>query len=433
MVAFISVTGGAGTGGLVEVNIDPTEVAAASAALNGLTNGATNLVHIDTSPATPPGPNPDVDIYNFGTSFTLSSDQDAVAATGIGNVKLHGHSGGFDVLIGNAGADTLNGGGGDGVIIAGNGHNLIQINDTGLSGGNVDIHTGVGSNTVNLWGGDVTVTSAGTSTTVNLKGDSQTENVLTTNSSIKVKVAEGQSNNDITLGGNDKITLFGGHSTVNISGFQVLVDNRDNVGHADNVFNVTSSGEKVTFTGSGSNIFMAFGQNKLNLSGNDTIHLGSGTDTIKDNGPATVYSGSGKADASTSKGPIVFYAGSGNGTMLGGLGDDTFVGGSGNSVMKGGYGDNYFMAAGGADTMDGSKGGANIFDFRASTSGGAGTTYRIEKFHNDRDTIHLVGYDTAAALASATVTSGGTTLTLDDGTKVFLHGFTGALTAANFG
>ena len=432
MVDYVSVQGGAGTGGLVEVKLNAKEISAAQTALNGITAGHTLLVDIDKTAPYPASP--DVNIFSVDavgplTTVVLDPNAEAAVMRGTGAVKLTGRAA-DDVLIGNSGKNTIDGGGGNDTIIAGDGKNNIKLNGTNGAGGNVDLRTGAGINQIDLYGGNVTVSSAGKSTKLDIHNGN---NTITTGDNIKIKVEQATSTNVLNLGGNDSITLLGGgaHSVVNLSGDKTVIDNRD----ADNVFNLTGDGdpvkEKATFSGTGSEVHDLVGGHTVQLSGNDTIYLGSGNDTIKEAGRATIYGGSGLVDAHNSKGALEFHAGSGNSTIYGGKGDDTFIGGSGTTYMRGGEGDNLFIAGSGDDTMDATKNPfSDLFYFDSVNAGGGGATHRILNFHETRDHIQLVGYDSTAALAGATHSGGNTTLTLSDGTKIVVVGFT--LQASDF-
>lgn len=165
------------------------------------------------------------------------------------------------------------------------------------------------------------------------------------------------------------------------------------------------------------------------MSGHDTINLGFGSDTIFEQGQATIYGEFGSASISGGKLEVVnsgwathellamtgsatliggeytnqFYGGTGNVTMLGSgkLGPDTFVGGAGgHDVMTGGSNTNYF------DILKGNH--STITNFVAG---------------KDNLTVdgHSLSYLTSAG--DVHVTGSDTVITLDGGaTQVTLQG-----------
>ena len=137
--------------------------------------------------------------------------------------------------------------------------------------------------------------------------------------------------------------------------------------------------------------------------GNDSITLGLGNDTVVGKGSATLHGG----------GNFSFTGGSG--------GTDRAIVGSGNATLLGG-GRKYFFTAGGAGlgTMDAAGAKTAVFLFNATSHGG---THVPQHFDSAHDKLHLLGYDTAQAPASAQVAGGSTALDLGDGTTIKLQNF----------
>jgi hypothetical protein len=98
--------------------------------------------------------------------------------------------------------------------------------------------------------------------------------------------------------------------------------------------------------------------------------------------------------------------------------------------MDGGGGANVYVAGNGTELMDGKGASSNLFESNQSSDVGSAT--EILHFTAGRDHLHLVGYDTASALASAHVVGGNTIISLDGGaTQIELVGFK-HLTAGDF-
>ncbi len=157
-------------------------------------------------------------------------------------------------------------------------------------------------------------------------------------------------------------------------------------------------------------------------------------------GPSYFVVGDGPTTISASSGNVVWLEGgadvvtsvNGGGVIAWGVnssGDNTFEAGTGPCTLAGGMGSNLFMAGTGNATLAAGSGG-NIFSF---TDGSAGGNDDLQNFVIGRDKIALQGYSEtpAAILATETVSGGGTSLLLNDGTHITLVGVTG-LTAASF-
>jgi Ca2+-binding RTX toxin-like protein len=231
-------------------------------------------------------------------------------------------------------------------------------------------------------------------------------------------VVAGNGNNKIVAGaGPHQITIGKGADTVNLTGGQdtvVSLGNKDQI-HASNTNLVLTGAGAVIGTGHDTITLIGSG-GKVTSAGSATV-TGSGSFSFSAQGAGagsneSVQAGSGRNTLIGGHGTNVFAAGTGFSSMVAGSGSrDTFIGGAGNS----------FMDADGAARV--------VFQFD-STSGGS-FTHTIAHFAHGKDHLDLVGYDTAAAFASRHVSGGNTTITLDDGTKIVLKGFTG-LKASDF-
>ena len=254
-----------------------------------------------------------------------------------------------------------------------------------------------------------------------------------------------------------------GNATVDAGGG----DNTIVFGSGDDVFYSTDGNNTVTALGGSDTIYAGIGANTFNLfsgsayigsTGDDTIYLGSGTASVTVSGAgsdsivgAVSVSGSGYSLtflggelASTIDGGAGSYSiqgGVGGGNFTGGSAGDNYInGGSGSATITGGgNGDtliggsgtnDYILAGGGNETLYGGS-GSTEFAFDGGFSGGAGTTAVITDFTSE-DYLHMYGsFTNAYALDNATVSDGSTFISLEDGTKVELLGFTG-LNANNF-
>jgi phospholipase/lecithinase/hemolysin len=198
--------------------------------------------------------------------------------------------------------------------------------------------------------------------------------------------------------------------------------------------------------------------------GNQLIFASSGLSYTGGAGAATVIGGSGPLNANLGAGGgLAFGSPNGGNTLTTGSGSAILVGGgSGDELSATGAGNDTLIAAGGAETLNGTAGsGSNVFfggsgaDCIVGGTGGtvilagsgnetltggsasnaylftaiAGTTRTdlITNFNPATSAIGLFGYGSepaadAAALASATVAGGSTTVTLTDGTHIVFAG-----------
>ncbi len=192
--------------------------------------------------------------------------------------------------------------------------------------------------------------------------------------------------------------------------------------------------DKVTITGPGK-IVMGSGVDTFTLNsgglisqhggaGRDTIHLGSGSTTIFEQGHATVTGSAfgaatvfgGELKVAESHGVTESIAISGKVTLQGGSEADKFMGGSGSTAMFGGQGADTLIGGTGYDTMTGGK-GADLFQF----SGGG--HHLITDFVSGQDQLYVEGLSFNQLKSHVTESGGNTYISLDGGkTTIELEG-----------
>lgn len=236
----------------------------------------------------------------------------------------------------------------------------------------------------------------------------------------------------VTVYGNGTVYAGNGNDTVNITGTgKILVGNgNDNLTIGQGGGSVTAGSGHDTITLEQGGTFT-----QLGTGGHDTINIGFGSDTIYEQGQATVY-GSNSASrfggATIHGGTLqVSYSGtteiemavSGKMTLLGGGACTEFVGGTGNSVFIGAHANDTFVGGSGSDTMIGGT-GYNKFEFLSSEAGGQ---HVITNFVSS-DKLYIEGYSFSYLESHHDITtSGGNTFISIDGgkTTIELKGFTG--------
>ncbi len=261
--------------------------------------------------------------------------------------------------------------------------------DTILSAGGNDIHTGSGTTIVQAGLGDTISAGAG----------------------------------GVSASGAQSFTFLGGSSA------------NDSIigGAGGGSFTAGSGGHSLLIAGTGSTTLHAAG-------GNDTLIGGGRTMSYGAAGQATVLYASGGdtligADGSTLIGPAsggaTLQAQSGNETVLGGAGAASVTGGagdlavtfgSGNVAVTGGSGSETFTAGmNGRDTITAGTGKEMLF-LQSGVSTGAQIT--VNDFNLNLDSVTLTGYAITLEqfLQSQMPTAGGTMLSLPDGTTIILNG-----------
>lgn len=200
--------------------------------------------------------------------------------------------GGNDLLLGGDGKDLVRGGDGADTIAGGGG------NDTLHGGSGIDILRGHGGNDILLGndGNDALNGGAGND------------------------IVQGGAGNDLMIGeqGDDRITDTWGHNTI-----------------------WAGSGNDVLQTGGGNDMLNGGG-------GDDTMIAGGGSDTLEGS------DGRDRIDAGD--GDDVVDGGAGDDWLQGGSGNDRMDGGTGNDVIDGGQGDDRMLGRAGNDSMNGLDG-----------------------------------------------------------------------------
>ena len=252
--------------------------------------------------------------------------------------------------------------------------------------------------------GSVTVVAGGGSNLINLRNDSSSSAVYTST-------------------GNDTI-FAGGAGTVSAG----TGDNFIGLGRDAGGVLVQSSGQDTVQLGIGSDTIDVIKQGSDLVRGSSS-YSGSGFSLTFIGGAeaSKVLSGAGSYDISGGRGGGVFQGGAaGDNSIIGGAGAVTVYGGGAGDTLKGGAGNDKIVAGLGNETLGGGA-GANSFNLSvhvANGTTGTGTTVRITDF-NSNDFLHLgsVAADNYA-LNTAHVVGNNTLFKLDDGTTVVLQGFT---------
>ena len=206
-----------------------------------------------------------------------------------------------------------------------------------------------------------------------------------------------------------------------------------------------SGNDNIAITGPGK-IVVGAGHDTLSLhkggvisqhgsAGRDTIHIGTGTTTIYEQGHATVtgpYScgafGSatifgGELKVTASHGTTEETAVSGKMTLLGSAAPTEFVGGTGSTSMAGGKHADTFIGGLGHDTMHGGK-GHDLFEFVSAEKGGK---HLIKDFVSGQDHLYLEGHTLSYLQKHGEISThgGNTYISLDGGkTTIELQGVT---------
>ncbi|WP_434684985.1 peroxidase family protein [Pseudanabaena minima] len=329
-----------------------------------------------------------------------------------------------DNLFGQDGADTLNGGDGNDNLVGGAGVDTLNGGD-----GNDNLVGGTGSDIVNGGAGDDTIrytVDADATDTVDGGADNDTlvlsgragilnETLVVTYNGIVLTAVEGGSVVNVEsvtadLGaGTDTLTYSAPSGvTVNLS-----LGTASGFTSISNIENVTSNGGADNLTGDANNNVLSSGGSNDILSGgagNDTMNGGTGTDTVVESGDFNFTL---------------------TNTQLTGNGTDTLTSIE-QAILTGGNSDNIFNVAGfgGTVTLDGGIGN-DTFTLRTGAgndtiNGGAGTDTLIESgnvnFVLTDTTLTGNGTDTLISIELATLTGG------TGGNTINASGFSGAVT-----
>ncbi len=223
-------------------------------------------------------------------------------------------------ILGEGGADTINGTAGGDRIVAGDDNDLVAGAD-----GNDTIQGGFGVDTLNGESGDDSIS-----------GDEGSDSLI------------GDVGNDVLIGGlgNDFVNAMGGNDTLE-----------------------GNEGNDTLFAGAGNDVLRGgVGSDSLKgHSGNDVISGGGGDDTIRGSigddtinggdGDDLIEAGNGNDLVAGGDGDDFINAAGGNDTVLGGDSNDSLFGGGGRDIVLGGDGDDIVRGNGSSrDTIAGNEG-----------------------------------------------------------------------------
>ncbi len=317
-------------------------------------------------------------LANSGTLVGQGTDYLLVGAQA--GSTLVAQTGGSNTVVGGAGGAVMFGGTGSTTFVGGDG------NDTVVAGsGSSVVYTGGGTNLVGLDGGSATVVSEGVQ--------------------------------DVIVGGSGSALVGVARSAIAYNGGGVMTF----VGGSERSTVVGGSGSNSVFGGAGGGLFTGgtAGRNLLVAGAGQAVLIGGGDGDV-------LYAGG-------SGGTLLTAAASGNATLAAGssTGANTYFAGGGTNLLAGGIGNEVFFAGSGTATIIGGR-GADVF---AVSNGRAGGTITVADFTAaEGDRISLQGYGPNAvqqAVATASASAAGSTITLSDGTRVTFQGV-GSLQASNF-
>jgi Ca2+-binding RTX toxin-like protein/GH24 family phage-related lysozyme (muramidase)/pantothenate kinase len=282
-----------------------------------------------------------------------------------------------DYILGSAGNDSINAGGGDNVITATQGGNDTIVAGAGkdyiiVNTGNDLINAGDGDNSVTVGDGNNTITTG--------KGNDQ--------------IYAGKGNNVISGGGGQDIMITGNGNN------QIFANDQTDFATAlanQNADIPTSLGDLIA-VGDGNNTIVG-------STGNDAIFTGTGYNTIVC-GPGSVsviggvevsaalpgwgesgdvFSWVSGVSASNSAPTTPYYGNTFNGVPVG-TGNDTIFGGTGNSFYWLSNGNNWLDAGGGNDLIFAGSGSSSIFGGKGNDTiyGGGGSNYINLESGNDQ-------------------------------------------------
>jgi len=315
------------------------------------------------------------DVIVSAASATISGNGDAgvQVLVGAGNLSFLAStiSGGSGTIVGGGGnnyvslpAPDL----GSWLIDLGNGANTVVASNRG----NDTINVGSGVNKITLGAGQDLVTTQGSGTIYGGSG-SATISASATNCPPTSLVVQGGSGNLLFLASNNA-TVFGGTGSVSVTG---------------------GSGTEVIYGGA---------------AGSNSLQAGTG---------AVSLFGAGNGDQLFAAGSQaqLLVAGNGNETLngSGASGADTFVGGAGTDHIIGNTKNDTFELGKGTELIQAFGTAANVFEFVASTAGGAATVTGLTS--SSQIQIVLSGYGPKNTVSQA-VSGGNLTVSLSDGSKI---------------
>jgi Ca2+-binding RTX toxin-like protein/methionine-rich copper-binding protein CopC len=342
-------------------------------------------------------PGEGIDSVRSSISVTLSADVENLILTGSGDIDGSGNGlansiagnpvnnildgrGGADILIGDAGndsldggesdgkADLLNGGAGNDTYKVGAGDTVVEKTVAGADAGGTDsVQTALASYVLGIYLENLTYTGAlaftgtGNALANSLTGGSGNDKLY------------GMVGDDTLTGGNGNDSLSGGDILGNVGSDTVILSGNladylfsrvtgDSI-TLNRVVTVThkTSGEKDTLTGIEKVVFadtpagrLLNGLPKSDAQTDDGLLLNSASpfnDTYVDDETKTTDN-----DFDGGAGDDSITGGTSVNTLAGGLGKDTLIGGAGNDTLNGGDGNDSLDGGTGDDSLTGGKG-----------------------------------------------------------------------------
>ena len=333
---------------------------------------------------------------------------------------------------------------GSATVIAGDGNTTVNA---GWNGGSTSILSGAGTDSVGAYSGGATISTGDGDDNIMLNGGS-TVNAGAGNDSLWVdEVGRGGSTtyNIETGAGDDLVILKDGAATIsNSAGFDTIFADTAalSVTSGTGGTNVAIQAGTLTFIGGAGSDLVTGGAGSITVTGGSGtgwfVGGSAGGNSIVAAGGASALIAGGTNDTlvAAGAGNDQLYASTGNVTLLGGTstGDNLFtglgVGGvAGDAVLniQAGVGNDLLVFARGNATAAGG-GGVDVFRFADAYT--AGNTVTITDFAVGTDKLQLAGYTGAGTdvdgVVSNTTDSGGTTLTLSDGTRIVMTNVTTA-------
>jgi hypothetical protein len=345
-------------------------------------------------------------------------------AAGYGGSYIATAAGANDTVVAPGGEDVVDSLGNDS-IIGGAGDLSVQVE------GSATIASGSNDNVYNI-DGQASITGGSGSDVVQVNNTTSSACITGAENYLQVTVNGGSAGFNITEGGaTEQATLSGGASQTRIYNGTVNVTTAGG-GH----------GNVITFGAAAASV-MSYGD--------DTIHAGSGPETIIVSASAAVYGGTGalsvfgrgvqgQASVYGAGGTITLGGDTGNILYIGGQAANTVVGALNNIILQGGAG-RMNAAGGSAQTVNGGAGGV-VFTTQGgadsiTTAAGAFDTITLADastlLSNGTDVINAgYGNSTVTANGAATITgsTGAAFYTLNGNDSLTANGYTRATVGA---
>lgn len=331
---YVTLTGNAGNDTLVGGSGSDTLVAGTGADTFVTGSGNNTFIIDNTADVIDISSGAGADTVQSSVSYTLQQGLDTLQLIGSANLVGEGNGDVQNLIVGNAGSDTLIAGSGSDTLVAGTGV------DTLISGSGQDLLEGNG--------GDTFV----------LSGSGNAEIQVSQGTGI-LQFGAGVTAADLSLslvGGSDGAPAL----LISGDGVSITVDGglQGSIGTFDfadgsqlTLAKLLSAGHVESSTLGGAN-----GNFILDGTAGDSLEGGTGSDTLVGTGVGdTIEAGSGNQSLYGYGSGDVLVAGVGDDTIYG-SGDDTLAAGSGNSTLYGGPGQNtYLLTQGGSATLYGSS------------------------------------------------------------------------------